>query len=506
MVRRSLPALVWLCCLLPNVRAAEPAINYLDPPQGRFADDWMQVEMLGEKAGYAHSVLTRDGDLITTRTHTYFKLGRAEQVIEVNMTQSTVETVAGVPLEFESNMSLGQTETKTRGKIKNGKVEITTAQFGFETKQKHDLPVGAKMTWGLFRESIEHGFEPGTAYEVHLYEPSMSAGELLKGKITIEGREKIEIAGKQVEAIKMLMLMQLATGNVDSVSYVDENGQVLMADTDFSGITLRMTRVDRDTALKSFDAPEFFRDTLVHVDTKIDREQAQEIVYELSVDGAGRKIPPLPETSAQTTLERTKQTARIRVRRLDHKKLGNAKPAESTPDLAPYLRPSSAINSKDDAIIAMAKEASGKATKPYEIADTLRIYVSRIIRDKNLNIGFATASEVCRNREGDCTEHAVLLAALGRVKGLPSRVVVGLAYVPDFVGEKNVFGFHMWTQFYLEGQWVDFDAALQESDCSPGRIAVATTPLADSAIGDIAFPIMDVVRGLKIEVKSVKKR
>ena len=94
----------------------------------------------------------------------------------------------------------------------------------------------------------------------------------------------------------------------------------------------------------------------------------------------------------------------------------------------------------------------------------------------------------------------MLLAALGRVYQLPSRVVVGLVYVPWFGAKKDVFGFHMWTQFYLDGQWVDFDAAQNESDCNPTHIAVATSSLKNAALGEMAFSLINVIGRLKIEV------
>ncbi len=154
----------------------------------------------------------------------------------------------------------------------------------------------------------------------------------------------------------------------------------------------------------------------------------------------------------------------------------------------------------DPEVMAMAREAVGKAGTPYEIADRLRVYVTRVIKDKNLSIGFASASEVCRNREGDCSEHAVLLAALGRVHRIPTRVVMGLVYVPAFPGASDVFGFHMWTQFHLGGDWVDLDAAQRESDCNPTHIAVATSSLKDAALGDMAFALINIIGRLRIEV------
>jgi transglutaminase-like putative cysteine protease len=203
---------------------------------------------------------------------------------------------------------------------------------------------------------------------------------------------------------------------------------------------------------------------------------------------------------------RTSTSAVVEVRRLDHQALKSAEFAEPTASMAEYLAATPALNAADEAIIKMAGEAAGDAKTPYDIADRLRLYVTDIISEKNLNIGFATASEVCRKREGDCTEHAVLLAALGRAKQIPTRVAVGLAYVPQFVGVKNVFGFHMWTQFHIGDQWVDLDAALHETDCSPTRITLATSSLKDASVGDIAFAIMDVIHGLEINIKSIETR
>ncbi|NBU87363.1 MAG: transglutaminase domain-containing protein, partial [Verrucomicrobia bacterium] len=71
--------------------------------------------------------------------------------------------------------------------------------------------------------------------------------------------------------------------------------------------------------------------------------------------------------------------------------------------------------------------------------------------NKNYGVGFATASEVARNKEGDCTEHSMLLAALGRALGIPTRVATGLVYADEFEGEKDVLVYHMWNQFYHPG-------------------------------------------------------
>lgn len=69
-------------------------------------------------------------------------------------------------------------------------------------------------------------------------------------------------------------------------------------------------------------------------------------------------------------------------------------------------------------------------------------------------VGFATADEVARTLEGDCTEMGVLCAAMGRTLGIPTRVCFGLVYDPDNPG----FGGHLWTEAYVDGNWETFDA------------------------------------------------
>ena len=62
------------------------------------------------------------------------------------------------------------------------------------------------------------------------------------------------------------------------------------------------------------------------------------------------------------------------------------------------------------------------------MAEKLCRFVSFYAFEEKLLVGFASASEVARKREGDCTEHGILLAGLGSSDGDPPRVVSGLVY------------------------------------------------------------------------------
>ena len=66
---------------------------------------------------------------------------------------------------------------------------------------------------------------------------------------------------------------------------------------------------------------------------------------------------------------------------------------------------------------ALAREAVGKAQDPAEQALAIESFVHEALTQKDFSTAFATAAEVARSRSGDCTEHAVLTAALCRAQG-----------------------------------------------------------------------------------------
>ncbi len=92
----------------------------------------------------------------------------------------------------------------------------------------------------------------------------------------------------------------------------------------------------------------------------------------------------------------------------------------------------------------------------------------------DLGVALTPAAEAIKNRRGTCLAFAVVLASLERAAGIPSRIVYGLVY------EEGMWGGHAWTEAYIDGSWMPFDAAMYApGTADAARIAIATSSFSD---------------------------
>ncbi len=474
-----------------------------NPPQGRFSDEWAEIYMAGGKIGYAHTTMNRDGENISTRATFHMVMGRAEQPVKIGMTQYTTENLAGVPVAFGSEMDMSVMKSATKGAVKDGKVTIVTSQYGMDQTQTFDFPAGALMSWGLYRESLLRGFKPGSTYTLSVYAPELRLDGPVSAVTAVGDWEEFRLGGKATKGQKVIVTMQSPIGSFEMASWVNGEGVPLKARVPIPGMgDIEMITSDQAAALRDFVPPEFFNTSTIPSKRKIDRNAVRRIKYRLTAKGPGVELGDLPSTDMQTIVGKNDKVVELMVTRIAHRprSASSQSGGKNDPSMAEFLEGNLMINTADPKLIELAKQAGGGEKEPFALADKLRRFVTDYVENKNLNIGFATASEVARTKEGDCSEHGVLLAALGRLNGLPSRVVVGLAYVPFFGKQDDIFGYHLWTQFYIDRRWIDVDAALRETDVSPARVAFAVSSLKNAGLADLSLPLITKLGAIDIDI------
>lgn len=127
----------------------------------------------------------------------------------------------------------------------------------------------------------------------------------------------------------------------------------------------------------------------------------------------------------------------------------------SAPPTPAHLQSSFIIDFEEADVVQMIEAvelAHGKAPT----IDELVVFVDKTISTKTLKRGFDFASEVAKRKEGDCTEHAVLLTALARAFNRPARVVFGLLVLSD--GNRVETAGHAWAEIHTNSTWQIADA------------------------------------------------
>lgn len=482
------------------VAGSAAAIDVENPPQGVFSDEWFALMLNDSKSGHMHvkmERLTKDGqEMIRASSDLTLTVRRDKLAITLEMNTSSDETLDGKPLAFRNTMQMGKIPTTTIGRIKDGKVTLITRQFGINTDRKVlDLPEGAIMTWGTYREQIRRGLTAGLKYDLPIYEPSVAPDRLTKTTVEVFGKENIDVFGRSVEAWKIRQTVEIgqAPGNVTRVpttSWMTDDGELIQLKMMLPGLDVGfdVLACPKTVALAEDDPAELMIDTLISVD-KLDRDAAS-TTYELTWRGEDvETMPQPPVTGMQQVRSVDRGRSVIHLTRWSARRHDTtaSRPAPlSQAELAPFLEATAELNFKDKAVAELLKKARGKATQPWEVACNLTDFVHGYVKEKDLSVGFATAGEVARSRQGDCTEHGVLLAALCRAAGLPSRIVTGIVYAPRFGGKSDVMVGHLWTQVYVDGQWVDIDAALGQTDVDTTHIALGLSAVGDSGLGDLA--------------------
>ena len=149
-------------------------------------------------------------------------------------------------------------------------------------------------------------------------------------------------------------------------------------------------------------------------------------------------------------------------------------------ELWPYLAATEIIDSNHKTIQDYAVRIVSGDEEPIEMARKLYLEVRDEIRYDPYSPFYLPehyrASYVYRRGRSFCVPKASLLCALGRACGIPSRV--GFATVRnhlatkqllDFLGN-NLFVYHGFVEFYLEGKWVKATPAFNRELCIKHKV------------------------------------
>ncbi|MCD6325926.1 transglutaminase domain-containing protein [bacterium] len=460
-------------------------------------ESWDIVQIAGAKVGYTHSqTIVRESEgktIYASLSDAELSLIRGHAAARVMMSTEIVEDSAGQILSFYSKMVTSGQPVISRGKSIDGKLFIEQITLGKTRQYEIYLPPDAIGPFAATKLMVKKGFSSGTKYDIRTFEPQMS--KIITLGIESLGKEAVQIGGKR-RMLNKLRVNQDIMPLVPMLEWCTDAGEILKTETKrLSMVTLRSTK---QQALRESESPKTDLIKLFSAPCSIFIPHpyiTTEARYLLDMpDGEAASL--IPEDAVQM-LSQKKEGLVLRVKPLKYGINEALPPRLQGKQWGEFLKPSTYIQSDDPKIIQLSKTAVGSANTSYEAATKLCRWVGNHISLKDYSVGFASAKEVAENKRGDCTEHSVLLAAMLRSVGIPSRVVAGLLFVD------GDFFYHAWNEAFV-GEWMPLDATLKRggNEWDAVHIKLAQTSFSSPAgIAELA-PVASSMGAIKLKVLS----
>jgi hypothetical protein len=468
--------------------------------EGRLIEEsWEAYSIQGTRVGHAHSTIAEVEEtgqkLLRTRNDLHLAVKRDGQTVKQQITLTCWDTLPGQLVRFESSLTMGPGQMVSQGRASAGTLAIDTTTTGKTQSQTIPWPQEAG---GFF--SAEHSLrrkplKPGEKRTVVGLAPvfnvvgttEMAAGDYETVKLPL-GEKKL---------LKVESVIDAGGQKIESTLWIDEAGVIHKSLVPSLG--QEAVRTTKEDALQALEGKEL--DLLVASVVKLRGElpnplKTREVVYRAKVK-SGKIEGVFVECPSQSVKVLDEQTAEVTVRAV---RPGDDSSKAAEKPVVDDLKPNNLIQSDDPRIVQMAAAAAPKSDDPWEVAQALEKHVAATIKKKNFSQAFATAGEVAQSLEGDCTEHAVLLAALCRAKGIPCRVAIGLVYYPPQAG----FAYHMWNEAYVGDRWIPLDGTLGQGGVAAERLKLADSNLSGATGLAAMLPVVKVFGRLELEVAKAE--
>ncbi|GAB4140386.1 transglutaminase-like domain-containing protein [Thermopirellula anaerolimosa] len=475
--------------------AANPASE--TPPQ---AELWYMQSVFGRHVGYEHQsiepISTPEGTLWRIQGENRLTINRSGTTIDIVMKYRSTETPSGELQDFELDMIQGPLQTRQRGRRENDQLLLEIETAGRPVNTTVPIPPHCGGMLGIQADLWRRPMQPGEERTLSLFLPGLN--EVGEARLAAEDWESVTTPDGPIRLLRIRVTNKIGSAPpLNSVLWCDASGLVRRQRLEALNLVSELT--DKDRAMADPTAMLDLVDD-IRIPVKPAPENlasARTAVYRVIFPGSGIEIPSFTDSrqSARLLDDHTVEIE-VQARRVREAATRNCGETATDEDRNPnaYIQ-SDAPEIRD---MAEAAIAEARADSPRLEIAAMEAYVHRAMVNRNYRNAFGTALDAARKLEGDCTEHAVLLAALARARGFPARVAMGLLY------HEGAFYYHMWTEVWLEGCWIPLDATLGSGGVGVGHITLTRSSLGSSAAFTDFLPLMQVIGRIKIEVVRVE--
>ncbi len=503
-MRRHAKAFLGLLLIVGGAGASEP--------KGKIVkESWDAAFLDKAKAGYVHTITRAIGSeeqpILRTEMELDLTVKRYGDLVHMRMESGTEETEEGKVVAVFMKQSLGKDqELVVRGTVNGQKLDLQIQAAGNQVIKKTN-PWNSKVI-GLYRQERifqDREVKPGTRFSYLSYQPEVTT--FIRTNVAVGDYQEVPVPGSSKK--ERLLRVDETSDKIQGFQlppltlWLDEKLLPVRSQVEIKGLgILTLHRTTQELA-RARGGPiarvtDIGYTQLIPLNRRIDRPyDTKSAVYRITVTGDDEPATTFAHDGRQEVKNVDGNTFELHVR-------ANPKPepkGSATKIGDEFLESCYFINSDDARVQKLARSAVGDAVDPLEKARRIERWVHQNMVNKNFTEAFATSDHVARTLEGDCTEHAVLAAAMCRAVGVPSRAAVGLIYVD---GRKPVMGFHMWAEAWVNGRWLPIDATLGRGHVGATHLKIADHSWHDTQSLTPLLPALRVLGKVSIEVVRVE--
>ena len=421
-------------------------------------DVWMNIFQNDRKIGFSHSRFSKKDTGYRLQETVFMRINTMGMVQDINLKTDGRLKADFTLADFNFEINSGRFSFHVKGSVSDDILKIETASAG--DRRALDIRIEQKpyLFSGIIYAVAATELNPGDKFAFPIFDPATMAQ--LPVYVEAVGKEEVQIMGSKRAATIVSLNFKGST----QLAWIDENGD-LLKEKGLLGIRLERTqRRDALHGLALASSQDLTKTASVSSNVTLEHpEQLERLTLEVSgieldqvnLQGGRQKF-----SFKENQLIIVKENLSNLASELNDTNLGTLEKV--------FLQPTSFIQSDHQKIKQLTQEildGSANAT-PLEKARKLMNWVHQNI-EKRPVLSLPDALSTLENRVGDCNEHAVLMAALSRAAGIPSRVEAGLVYL------KGSFYYHAWNLVYL-GRWITADALFGQLPADVSHIRFTT--------------------------------
>jgi len=463
-------------------------------------ESWHGIYVQGQKVGYGYSC-----QRIVVRDHRQYVENYSESKIKVSR-------LGGVPIEIntresifydrEDNLQKVVVETTMTGDKISLEAQVKSGKIVFFAggKQVNEVSSPGKFYAEIpIKKLLDEGkIQPGYNQDFLVIDPLTYS--LKTCHFEVLGWEEVMILGEKKSLCHTRTKMEtIVSVTVDD--WLDEEGIIWKSINNSAFLTMTSLRMNREKALEPISSGfDLAYSTIIRPNVAwASPYQITRVRFRLS--GLEReKFLRFPfDDGSQQLVQVGDDFVVVQTNSLVFKeKRALALPIKEE-KIQSYLQPTTFCQSDDPQIQNVARDIIGDERNSWRAAKLIARWVNQALQP-NYDVGFASAREVLKARQGDCSEFTVLTVALCRAVGIPARAAVGI------MSAGGLFAYHMWPEVYV-GRWLNLDPKWLVVDKDTGELVTDATHLKfgrsrldENLFKEIATSVAEIIGHLELEI------